>query len=67
MTEFSWNDTVRRAPMPWPATAPKTDTMEAKELCARCGADVWYILKNGEVCCADCEQIAPWLLQSHCG
>ena len=38
-----------------PAPAP-----EKKMCCTRCGADVWTILKGGQVCCADCDETCPF-------
>jgi hypothetical protein len=35
---------------------------EQKCRCARCGADLWHILDNGEICCADCEAACPFRL-----
>ena len=28
--------------------------------CARCGADLWTLLADGQVRCADCEQECPF-------
>lgn len=32
--------------------------------CTICGADLWHINQSGEVCCADCETVCPYRLQS---
>ncbi|MBI5109622.1 MAG: hypothetical protein HZA62_12850 [Rhodocyclales bacterium] len=32
--------------------------------CGICGADLWHINQSGEVCCADCETVCPYRLQS---
>ena len=37
---------------------------EQKRRCGRCGADLWHILDNGEICCADCEAACPHRLQT---
>lgn len=31
-----------------------------KMCCTRCGADAWTILKDGQVCCADCDETCPF-------
>jgi hypothetical protein len=36
----------------------------AKKCCARCGADVWHISENGEVFCADCDEVCNLQLQA---
>lgn len=41
-----------------PALAP-----EMKRRCHNCGADLWHIATNGEVCCADCDAVCPYRLQ----
>lgn len=35
----------------------------AKKCCLRCGADVWHIRENGDICCADCDEVCPLQLQ----
>lgn len=42
-----------------PAPAP-----ESRCRCGICGADLWHINPSGEVCCADCETVCPYRLQS---
>lgn len=37
---------------------------EARCRCGICGADLWHINQSGEVCCADCETVCPYRLQS---
>ena len=36
---------------------------EAKCRCTNCGADLWHIRGDGEVCCADCDAVCPYRLQ----
>ncbi len=31
--------------------------------CPVCGADLWHICEDGEVCCADCDTPCPYRLQ----
>lgn len=35
----------------------------ANQCCPRCGADVWHLRENGEIFCADCEQVCAYQLQ----
>lgn len=35
----------------------------ANKCCSRCGADVWHLRENGEICCADCDEVCTWQLQ----
>jgi uncharacterized Zn finger protein (UPF0148 family) len=37
---------------------------ESRCRCSICGADLWHINQSGEVCCADCETVCPYRLQS---
>ncbi len=39
-------------------------TPESRCRCGICGADLWHINQSGEVCCADCETVCPYRLQS---
>jgi len=39
-----------------PVLAPRAPSSQARYRCARCGADLWNILADGRVRCADCEQ-----------
>jgi hypothetical protein len=39
-----------------PARAARTAPSQSLLACARCGADLWNILADGRVRCADCEQ-----------
>lgn len=41
------------------ARAPRTRASQALYRCARCGADLWNILADGRILCADCEQECP--------
>ena len=41
------------------ARAPGTPVPDALYRCARCGADLWNLLADGRVRCADCEQECP--------
>lgn len=41
-----------------PALSP-----DAKCRCTNCGADLWHIRGDGEVCCADCDAVCPYRLQ----
>lgn len=36
---------------------------DAKCRCTNCGADLWHISSDGEVCCADCDAACPYRLQ----
>lgn len=38
-------------------------TLSAKRCCERCGADVWHIGQNGEIYCADCDEVCNLQLQ----
>lgn len=38
-------------------------TLSAKRCCERCGADVWHIRQNGEIYCADCDEVCNLQLQ----
>ena len=40
-----------------PLRAPPSNTLYR---CERCGTDLWNILADGRVCCADCEQECPF-------
>lgn len=31
--------------------------------CTNCGADLWHVRCDGEVCCADCDAVCPVRLQ----
>lgn len=31
--------------------------------CTTCGADLWHVTREGEVCCADCDTPCPYRLQ----
>jgi hypothetical protein len=42
---------------------PRSPIFSAKQCCSRCGADVWHIGENGEIYCADCEQVCSLRLQ----
>ena len=46
-------DLSRARPHPVPPS-------QASYRCARCGADLWHILADGRVRCADCEQECPF-------
>ncbi len=35
--------------------------------CGICGADLWHINQSGEVCCADCETVCPYRIESTAG
>ncbi len=35
--------------------------------CGRCGADLWQIRGDGELCCADCDAVCPYRLQRRDG
>jgi hypothetical protein len=41
------------------ALAPRTRASATLYRCTRCGADLWNILADGRVRCADCEQECP--------
>lgn len=43
-------------------TIHATTSLQAKCRCGRCGADLWTILEDGQVQCADCEQPCPFRL-----
>lgn len=43
---------------------PPLRAPEARCRCSICGADLWHINQSGEVCCADCETVCPYRLQS---
>ncbi len=45
-----------------PAPAPSTPPSPALYRCTRCGADLWNILADGSIRCADCEQECPFRL-----
>jgi hypothetical protein len=36
---------------------------ETKCRCTNCGADLWHICSDGEICCADCDAPCPYRLQ----
>ncbi|NMM05637.1 hypothetical protein [Polaromonas sp.] len=38
-------------------------TAAVKKCCERCGSDVWHIRQNGEIYCADCEEVCSLQLQ----
>jgi uncharacterized Zn finger protein (UPF0148 family) len=38
-------------------------TLSAKRCCERCGADVWHFGQNGEIYCADCDEVCKLQLQ----
>ena len=40
----------------WTARELQSPPAQAIFCCRRCGADVWNILSNGTIRCADCEQ-----------
>ena len=40
----------------WTAREMRVPSSQAVFHCLRCGADVWTILTDGSVRCADCEQ-----------
>jgi hypothetical protein len=42
-----------------PALAPRAPASQTLYRCARCGADLWNILADGRVRCADCEEECP--------
>ena len=42
-----------------PARAPDAPAQNALYRCARCGTDLWNLLADGRVRCADCEQECP--------
>lgn len=42
---------------------PKQSAPSANQCCLRCGADVWHIGENGEIHCADCEEVCDLRLQ----
>jgi DNA-directed RNA polymerase subunit RPC12/RpoP len=42
-----------------PTYAPHATPSQALYRCARCGADLWNILADGRVRCADCEEECP--------
>ena len=44
--------------------APKA---AARCRCTLCGADLWHINQSGEVCCADCETVCPYRIESTAG
>jgi hypothetical protein len=39
-----------------PTPAPGAPDSQVLHRCARCGADLWNILADGRVRCADCEE-----------
>jgi hypothetical protein len=43
---------------------PTAHAPESRCRCGICGADLWHINRSGEVCCADCETVCPYRLQS---
>ena len=43
-----------------PARAVRAPAANALYRCGRCGADLWNLLANGRVRCADCEQECPY-------
>ena len=42
---------------------PRPSIPSVKQCCSRCGADVWHIGENGEIYCADCEEVCSLRLQ----
>ena len=44
----------------FPARAFRATPSPVLYRCARCGADLWNILADGRVRCADCEQECPF-------
>lgn len=40
-----------------------TISNDAKCKCTNCGADLWHIRCDGEICCADCDAVCPYRLQ----
>ena len=42
----------------------QASAQDAKCRCGNCGADLWHISQNGEVCCADCDAVCPFRLQA---
>lgn len=38
-------------------------TPALKKCCERCGSDVWHIGQDGEIYCADCEEVCSLQLQ----
>ena len=43
-----------------PARAAREPVSPALYRCARCGTDLWNLLADGRVRCADCEQECPF-------
>lgn len=37
---------------------------KSKCRCGICGADLWHISESGEVCCADCDTVCPYRIQT---
>ncbi len=48
----------------WTAREVTTPAQQASYRCLRCGADLWNILADGSVRCADCEQECPFRVAS---
>lgn len=42
-----------------PARLPAPQARNALYRCARCGTDLWNLLADGRLRCADCEQECP--------
>ena len=40
---------------------------EARCRCTLCGADLWHISASGVVCCADCDTVCPYRIESPTG
>jgi uncharacterized Zn finger protein (UPF0148 family) len=50
-----------------PARASGAPAPGALYRCARCGTDLWNLLADGTVRCADCEQVCPFRTASRTG